>query len=102
MSTYFNCQKHFSLVLFNPYISSATIPGHSGPGSDGNEGVPRTPQSSNNLRTSPSDCLVSYSGHSLGVGSYHSAELQSVYSTVPADWARDHRVFSLKSMNTRA
>ncbi len=36
-------------------------------------------------RTSPSDCLVSYLGHSLG-GSYPSAEVQSVYSTAPADW----------------
>ena len=31
-------------------------------------------------------CLVSYLGHSLGV-SYPSAEMQSVYSTDPADWA---------------
>ena len=37
--------------------------------------------------TSPSDCLVSYPGHSLGGESYSSAEKQSVYSTTPADWA---------------
>ena len=35
---------------------------------------------------SPSDCLVSYLGHSLGK-SYLSAEVQSVYSTASADWA---------------
>ena len=52
------------LVLFN----------QSGPGSDGNEGVLRIPQ------TSPSDCLVSYPRHSLG-GSNPSAEMQLVYST---------------------
>ena len=32
-----------------------------------------------------SDCLVSYLGHSLG-GSYPFAEMESVYSTAPADW----------------
>ena len=37
-------------------------------------------------RASPSDCLVLYPGHLL-VGSYPSAEMQSVYSTVPTDWA---------------
>ena len=47
---------------------------------DGNEGVLRIPQSSSIAGTSPSDCL----GHSLGVGSYPSAEKQSVYSTAPA------------------
>ena len=45
------------LVLFNPL---------SGPGSDGNEGVLRIPQSSSITGTSPSDCSVSYPGHSLG------------------------------------
>ena len=60
--------------------------GQSGPGSDGNEGVLRIPQSSSIAGTSPSDCLVSYPGHSLG-SSYPSAEVQSVYSTAPADWA---------------
>ena len=78
------------LVLFNPLIgplSGATTPGQSGPGSDGNEGVLRIPQSSSTAGTSPSDCLVSYPGHSLGRGSYPSAEVQSVYSTAPANWA---------------
>ena len=76
------------LVLFNPWIgplSGATTPGQSGPGSDGNEGVLHIPQST--AGTSPSDCLVSYLGHSCGVGSYPSAEKQSVYSTAPADLA---------------
>ena len=35
------------LVLFNPFnLSGATIPGQSGPGSNGNEGVLHIPQSS--------------------------------------------------------
>ena len=78
------------LILFNPYIgplSGATTPGQSGPRSDGNEGVLRIPQNSSIAGTSPSDCLVSYPGYSL-VGSYPSAEKQSVYSTAPADWAK--------------
>ena len=52
------------LVLYRA-LSSATTPGQSGPGSDGNEGVLRIPQSSSTAGTSPSDCLVSYPGHSL-------------------------------------
>ena len=40
--------------------------GLSGPGSDGNEEVLCIPQSSSIIRPSPSDCLVSYPGHSLG------------------------------------
>ena len=35
--------------------------------SDGNEGVLCIPQSSSSTETSPSDCVVSYSGHLLGV-----------------------------------
>ena len=80
------------LVLFNPEIgplSGATTPGQSGPGSNGNEWVLRIPQSSSIAGTSPSDCLMSYPGHSLGRGSYPSAEKQSVYSTAPADWAME-------------
>ena len=65
-------------------LSGATTPGQSGPGSNGNEGVLRIPQSSSTAETSPSYCLVSYPGHSLVVGgSYPSAEVQSVYS----NWA---------------
>ena len=59
------------LVLFNPWIgqlSGATTPGQSGPGSDGNEGVLHIPQSSSTAGTLPSDCLVSYPGHSLWSG----------------------------------
>ena len=61
-----------------------------GPGSDANERLLRIPQSSSLTGTSPSDCLVSYTGHSL-VG-----EQQSVYSTAPADWARELSVTNKK------
>ena len=70
-------------------LSDATTPDQSGPGSDGNEEVLRIPQSPGITGASPSDCLMPYSGDSLVVGeSYLSAELQPVYSTAPADWAR--------------
>ena len=80
------------LVLFNPWIgplSGAITPGQSGPGSHGNKGVLRIPQSFSITGTSPSDCLVSYPGHSFGGerGLTTSVEEQSVYSTAPADWA---------------
>ena len=64
-------------------LSGATILGLSGPGSDGNEGVLRIPQSSSITGTSPSDCLVSYLGQSFR-GSCPSAEKQSVYFPAPA------------------
>ena len=67
-------------------LSGATIPGQSGPGSDGNKWVLRIPQSSSIIGASLSDCLVSYSRRLLGV-SYSSVERQSVYSTVTADLA---------------
>ena len=44
------------------------------------------PQSSSITDASPSDCLVSCAGHSLEE-SYPSAEMPSVYSAAPADWA---------------
>ena len=69
--------KNHALVLFNRdrtliryYYSH-----QSGTGSDGNKEVLCIPQSSSITGTSPSDCLVSY------------AEVQSVYSTAPDDWA---------------
>ena len=49
-------------------LSGATTPGHSEPGSNGNEEVPRIPQS-------PSITGMSYTGHLLE-GSYPSAEVQ--------------------------
>ena len=60
------------LIVFNPWtehISGATIPGQSGPGSDGNKGVLRIPQSSRIAGTSPSENLVSYQDTHWG-GSY--------------------------------
>ena len=47
-------------------LSGANTPGQSGPGSDGYEVVLHIPKSSNITGASPSDCLVSYPGHSVG------------------------------------
>ena len=49
-------------------LSSAITPGQSGPGSGGNEGVLHLLQSSCITGALPSDCLVSYPGHSFGGG----------------------------------
>ena len=70
--------KQFSLALAHfssiwprdRTLSSATMPSHRWLGSDGTEGVLCIPQSSNITGTSPSDCLVSYRGHLLGVSNF--------------------------------
>ena len=46
-------------------LSGATIPGQSGPGSNSNEGMLCIPLSPRITGTSPSECFVSYPGHSL-------------------------------------
>ena len=66
-------------------LSGDTTPSRSGPGSYGNEVVLYILQISK-AGTSPSDGLMSYPGYLL-VGFYPSADLQSVYSTAPANWA---------------
>ena len=43
----------------------ATVPRQGRPRSDGNEGVLHIPQSSSIIGTLPSECLMSYPGHSL-------------------------------------
>ena len=67
-------------------ISGATSLGHSGHGSNNNEGMLRIPQHSSITEVSPWDCLVSYPGFSLR-GFYPSLEMQSMYSIARADWA---------------
>ena len=92
----FSISTQFSSIwLIDRALSGATIPGQSRHGSDGNEGLLRIPQSSSITETSPSDFLVSYRTHSLEVGSYSSAEMQSVYSTAPSptEWAINWIVF---------
>ena len=59
-------------------LTGTTTQGQSEPGSNGNEEILHIPQSSRS-RASPSDGLVSYTGHS--------SEMQLAYSTAPANWA---------------
>ena len=67
-------------------LSCATTPGQNEPGRDGNEGVLYIPQSSSITGALPSDCLVSYLEYSLGKFYSCPWEIESVYSTAPADW----------------
>ena len=70
-------------LSFDWTLSGTTTLDQSAIGSD--KMVLRIPQSSSITGASLSDDLVSHLGHSLGE-SYLSAAMQSVYSTVPADW----------------
>ena len=47
-------------------LSGATALRLRGTGGNGNEELDHIPQSSSITRASPSDCLMSYTGHSLG------------------------------------
>ena len=60
--------QYSSFWHINRTLSGATTPGQSGPWSDGNEEVLHIPQSSCIPGTSPSNCFVSYPGHTFGGG----------------------------------
>ena len=77
-----------SIWHINSTLSGTTTPGQSGPESNDNEGVLRISQGPGVSGSSPSDCLMSYTGHSLARSSYSFAEMQWVYSTAPAYWVR--------------
>ena len=90
-----------SIQPIDKILSGATTPGLSGPGSDGNEGVLNIPKSSGTNGDSQLDCLMPYSRHLVGRESYPSAEMQSVYSTAPADWTENKWIFTFpKSIST--
>ena len=57
----------FSIWPIDRTLSDATTPDQSGPWSDCNKGLIRIPLCSNITGASPSDCLMSYPGHPLGV-----------------------------------
>ena len=85
----FSFAKVHSLVLFDLWIEPyQVLPlwARVDLGEMAITGYSAVPRSSNITEASQSNCLVSYSGHSL-MGSYPSVEKQSVYSTAPADWA---------------
>ena len=83
----FSINTQFSSIWpIDRTLSGVTTLGQSRPGSNCNEGVLHISQSSSITGASPSDCLVSFSGHSLDE-SYPSAEKQSVYSRATANRA---------------
>ena len=84
---FFICTEFIYIRPKDRTLSGATTPGQSGPRSDGDKEVLCILQSSCITEASPSDCLVSYLGHSLGE-CYPSAEMQSVYSADPVDWVK--------------
>ena len=59
--------------------SGATTPGQSVPRSDGNERVLHIPQSLRTTGAWPSNCLVSYPGHSLGESNPSPEKLLVIY-----------------------
>ena len=65
-----------------------TTSSQSRPGSNGNKELLRIPQSSSITEASPSDSLMSYPRHSFGEF-YTSAEMESVYCIVSADWVTE-------------
>ena len=81
--------QFISICPIDRILSGATTPGLSGPGSDVNKVLLRILQSSSITEASLTDYLVSYTGHSLSEP-YSSVEMQSVYSKVPADWAKKY------------
>ena len=99
---------HFSLSMqFNSIqpidraLSGATIPGQSGPGSYGNEGVLHIPQSPSITETSPSDCLVSYTRH-LWWGVFYSPSQLGKRGTGDQRKNQDHPDHSTVKINNNA
>ena len=82
------CKSHLFIWILNvkQFYLLPLLP----PGSNGNKGVLHIPQIAK-TGDSPSDCLLSYSGHTLGK-SYPTAEMQSVYSTAPSNWAEHYLI----------
>ena len=101
------CSLNFKIVLFQTIqfnistqfrsiwprdrnLSGATTLSQSRPESDGNEGVLGFTQRSSIAAASASGCLSHIRILVAGVGSYSSAEKQSVYSQPPADWSTNY------------
>ena len=84
----FKCSKWLNISFWpiDRTLTGTSTQGHSGSGSNWNEGVLCISQSSSITEASTSNCFVSYLGHLLGE-SYSSIEMQSVYSAAPVDLA---------------
>ena len=67
-----------SIWPMDRFLSDATTPGQSEPGGDGKKEELHISQSFSITEATPTDCLVSYLGHSLG---------ESYLSAAPVNWA---------------
>ena len=75
-------RTHFSSIWpIHSILSGATIPDQSGPGSDGNEGVPRIPHSFRITETSQSDYLVSNRDMRCGMSNRSGEKIAEFYSS---------------------
>ena len=77
-------------------LSHATSLGQSGPRSDGSEGVFFIPQSFSITGGSPSDCLMLYPGHLLGVEAYSLADKLNElndYTTPLYEYISDYKIY---------
>ena len=82
---------NISIWYVDRTLAGTTILGERESRNSGNE-VLYIPQSYKITGASPSDCLVSYPGHSGE--SYPFVEMQSMYSAAPADWASSCKKFT--------
>ena len=97
----FSISTQFSSIWpIGRILSGATISDQSGFGSHHDKGALCIPQTSSITNTSLSDCFVSYLRHYSGK-SYPTAETQSVYSTVQADWTTRSGSFTPLPRNSR-
>ena len=92
-----------SNLLIDRILSDASIPGQNGPGSDGNQRVLLITQSSKHYGSLTIRLYnVIYRSLVVGWGLTLSAEMQSVYSTAPADYAGNYlRIIANKYQNER-
>ena len=97
----FNYVHRELLVLDSNTLNHLTVYKLMNIGSWINEGVICIPQNSSITGTLPSDCLMSYPEHSLGVV-YPSSEEQSVYSTAPADWVVGNAEYIFTAITPRS
>ena len=79
--------QFISICPIDRVLSDATTPGQSGPGSNGNEGVLCILKSFSNIGAWQSNCLVSYTEHSL---------VEGLTPTTPANWATPEVVVSIR------
>ena len=91
----FSISTQFSSIWpIDRTLSDITTPGQSWPGSDGNEWYSAFPKTPALLEPPDRIVLCHIQDTSSGGWSYSSAEMPSVYSTAPAEWANKNLIRS--------